>query len=163
MFQEAVLCHPIWIDTRQFEERQTYIDCIRLESFKYLTQLNVDNVADQVDYIVQYETVTSLELSTDDFDYADLKRLVDALPKLKEITFATNTFEERLVERLMIETHLDTIHSVVRLNERIDIPELEAMLPTQWMLLPDKYVFNYGPLTFTRTQMNWELKQSILA
>lgn len=116
--------------------------------------MNVDNVADQVDYIVQYETVTSLELSTDDFDYADLKRLVDALPKLKEITFATNTFEERLVERLMIETHLDTIHSVVRLNERIDIPELEAMLPTQWMLLPDKYVFNYGPLTFTRTQMN---------
>lgn len=123
------------------------IEFDRLDSLAFITSESVSS-SSQRDYVPQHKEVTRLDYSSSEVAHADVKRLVDALPSLKEITIRPNYYIECLY--LMTDTSLETIHLLVR-SELADNFRV-LTLPDQWTLQPAKHSFpnNFERLTFKR-------------
>lgn len=132
------------------KDRLSSIVFDHLESFNYMSTTN-HHRKEQIDYVVQYQNVTSLNFSMISMRYWDMKRLIDSLPKLKEITLLGIRAGDLL--RLMAEINLQTLHIRVPGREQ-NIFQPSDTLPEQWFLHANQEVSSYEHMmTYKRHPM----------
>lgn len=126
----------------------------QLDSFKYITEVHFYR-NEQIDYVLQYQNVTSLDFSSIVMRYEEMKRLIESLPKLKEITLACSMTGAETFFRLMAETNLDTLNVRARDAERQDFLIFSA-LPEQWSLHEVQHTSAYmsNILTYKRNRVH---------
>lgn len=122
-----------------------------LQSLEYITLMGNRSAVDPVEFIGQYKGVTRLDFSTCEVSYGDVRRLIDALPNLREIKIRPNDDREQYL-RLMAETGLETIR--VRVNAESMDEFQRYTLPAKWYLQTPEYTpLRFRILTFKRNKM----------
>lgn len=89
------------------EDNISAITFDQLESFEYSSK-TYKNQNDQIDFVLKYPEVQRLNITSFVMTYDKMKRLVDSLPKLREIKLTSGPVSD--IFRLMSETRLDTVH-----------------------------------------------------
>lgn len=135
------------------KDKLLHIEFDRLETLKYATRF-YDNLEQQIDFVVQYNGVKSLDFSELVLSYGQMKRLTDSLPKLTEITLRCDPTKLENILQFMNETALETIH--VLIGDALRDQFLQAELPGQWFLQADNakktHLATIHSLTYSRIQ-----------
>lgn len=98
----------------------TAIQFDRLESFRYFSDahFNYDN---QIDFVARYKNVTSMDFGGIELRSEEMTRLVDLLPRLKEITLLCVDTDPVNVAQFMQATRLEVVRIVVASSNRAEV------------------------------------------
>lgn len=117
---------------RWAQDRLALIQFGQLDSYKYITSTEAF-LDEQVSLILGNPDLVSVDISSLVLPFAYVQRLVDGLPKLKEITWMTDLAEPTNIVQLMEATSLETIIVAVGHVLKQAFFEMQS-LPGQWTL-----------------------------
>lgn len=122
------IIHNEWI-----RDNLTMIRFNQLESFKLITRSRAF-VDEQIDLITRNKDLIAVEFSSIILTYAQMRRLVDALPRLKSVTLrCTRARTVDDIRSLLKETDLERITVKVDKRRRHMLLEL-GTLPEEWIV-----------------------------
>lgn len=134
------------------QDRLALIQFSQLESYKYITGFEM-YLSEQLDLILNNRDLVSVDVSSLVVPFVYLQRLVDELPKLKEIVWMTDLAEPTNILKLMKETKLETIVVAAGQELRRAFNEMQSM-PGQWKLeILDRYS-SLPKLAFERSSVD---------
>lgn len=124
-------------------QRLALLEFDHLKSFTFAQ--GVTAIPGIVDFIVRYRELTSLHLEAMPLSYAEMRRFIDELPQLREISFDCQMGEQLLdVRRIMNETNdLQRISIFVgKFEQRTEYQEMNSQSINGWTKSSEKFGFN---------------------
>lgn len=129
------------------DDKHAAIEFDQLESLEYVSH-TYNHRNDQIDFVLHYNEVHRLNITSFVMTYGHMKRLVDSLPRLKEIQLRCTSPRDLL--QIMSDTRLDTIHVLLLVREATRADFLQATLPANWYVDASSSTKYTNIITFKR-------------